>query len=208
MTTTVLNANRGFAMRNTARSILSLGTALALAGCISFGPKPPPMLLNLTPSAQVAAGAVTTGTTSDAIVMAEPEAPVKIQVTRVPVQVDDSSVAYLEDAVWVDKPTRLFRALVAETIRSTSGKVVLDREDQVAGVAPVLRGTLREFGYDARSSSVLVRFDAIRELGNGVIETRRFEASVPGVAPQYAPVGEALNQAANDVAGQVAAWVG
>ena len=39
------------------------------------------------------------------------------------------------------------------------------------------------------------------------MSTRRFEARVPVAAPETAFVGPALNEAANDVAGQVADWL-
>ncbi len=42
------------------RSILALLLAAPLAGCISFGDKPPSQLLNLTATAQVAAGTTLT----------------------------------------------------------------------------------------------------------------------------------------------------
>lgn len=55
---------------------------------------------------------------------------------------------------------------------------------------------------------MIVRFDAVLRTANGAIQTRRFESTVPGVAAQAVPVGEALNRAANEVAAQVADWVG
>ena len=132
----------------------------------------------------------------------------RLDVVRVPVQVDDANIAYLKDAVWVDKPARLFRGLLAETIRTRSNRVVIDSDDPALAAQSQLRGVLRDFGYDARTSSVVVRFDAIRETEGEGIETRRFESVIPGVAADVASVGPALNQAANDVAGQVAEWVG
>ena len=71
----------------------------------------------------------------------------------------------------------------------------------------MLRGTLREFGYDARSGAVVVTYDAIRENG-GKLQTRRFTARVPGVPAEASPVGVALNDAANQVAIDVADWIG
>ena len=67
--------------------------------------------------------------------------------------------------------------------------------------------TKRAFGYDAQSGSVVVTYDAIRESG-GRLETRRFTASVPGVPAEASPVGVALNDAANQVADDVAEWIG
>lgn len=186
--------------------LLSAG-ALALSGCISLSAEPPESLLTLTATASVPSGAVTSGTSATALRILEPEVPQRLAVTRVPVQVDATEVAYLKDAVWVEKPSRLFRRLLAETIRARSGRMVIDSDDPALLATAQLRGTLREFGYDVPSGSVVVRFDAIRDAANGGVETRRFESIIPGVAAEAGPVGTALNRAANDVAGQVAEWM-
>jgi cholesterol transport system auxiliary component len=55
---------------------------------------------------------------------------------------------------------------------------------------------------------VIVVFDAVRPGPGDAVQTRRFEARVPGVTADVASVGPALNQAANEVAGQIADWVG
>ncbi len=200
---------QGNAMRATAIRIFpALAALAALAGCVSFGAEPPESLLTLTPTAEAPAGSSTTGSAAGALAILVPDAPARLDVVRVPVQVDDANIAYLKDAVWVDKPARLFRGLLAETIRTRSNRVVIDSDDPALTPNTQLRGVLRDFGYDARTSSVVVRFDAIREAEGDAIETRRFESVIPGVAAEAGPVGEALNRAANDVAGQVAEWVG
>ena len=181
--------------------------ALALSGCISLSAEPPESLLTLTATSIVPSGAVTSGTSATALRIMEPEVPQRLAVTRVPVQVDATEVAYLKDAVWVEKPSRLFRRLLAETIRARSGRMVIDSDDPALLATAQLRGTLRDFGYDVPSGSVVVRFDAIRDAANGGVETRRFESIIPGVAAEAGPVGTALNRAANDVAGQVAEWM-
>ncbi len=191
-----------------AKFLLCLAPAFALAGCISFGPDAPPSLLTLTPTATAAAGAGASGNASTAMVLSEFEAPARLDVTRVPVQVTASEVAYLVDAVWVEKPARLFRRLLAETIRTRSNRVVIDGDDPGVLANSRMGGVLREFGYDAATSSVVVSFDAVRTGQGTAVTTRRFEAVVPGVPAEAGPVGVALNQAANDVAGQVAAWIG
>ena len=63
-------------------------------------------------------------------------------------------------------------------------------------------------GYDARTRSAVVRYDAVRELAGGKIETRRFESVVPVADAEGKYVGPALNQAANAVASAVADWIG
>ena len=185
-----------------------LAPALLLGGCLSFGSEPPESLLTLTPTASASAGAGGTSAAGTALVLQEFEAPSALDVTRVPVQVTDTELAYLKDAVWVEKPARLFRRLMAETIRARSDRVVIDGDDPGALAENRLTGTLRAFGYDARDGSVRVVFDAVRPGEGSAVVTRRFEAVVPGVAADVSSVGPALNQAANDVAGQVAEWVG
>ena len=185
-----------------------LAPALLLGGCISFGEDPPESLLTLTPTASAPAGSGGSSTSGTALQLVEFDAPSALDVTRVPVQVTDTELAYLKDAVWVEKPSRLFRRLIAETIRTRSGRVVIDGDDPGALADNRLTGTLRTFGYDARDGSVRVVFDAVRPGEGSAVVTRRFEAVVPNVAPDVASVGPALNQAANDVAGQVAGWVG
>jgi cholesterol transport system auxiliary component len=186
----------------------ALGATTLLAGCISFGAKPPESLLSLTPTATVAAGTAINGDVANAIQVVEPEAPQKLVNTRVPVQVDDTQIAYVKDAVWVDKPTRLFRRLLGETIRAHGNRLVVDNDDAALTPKNQLRGTLVDFGYDARTSSAVVTFDAVRDVNGTQVMTRRFSATVPGVTAEAAPVGAAINQAANEVASQVADWVG
>lgn len=183
--------------------------ALALSGCVSLGGgDPPESLLTLTPASTAPAGTAAQASQASAIALVEFEAPASLDVTRVPVQVNDTELAYLKDAVWVEKPARLFRRLIAETIRARSGRVVIDGDDPGVLAVDRLQGTLRQFGYDAPSGSVVVVFDAVRAGSGSSIVTRRFEARVSGVTPDVVGVGPALNQAANDVAGQVADWVG
>ncbi len=187
--------------------IAALG-AVALTGCVSLGGKAPPALITLSAANAPAQGYARSGRIADAIVITEPEADARLAVTRVPVQVDDSTVQYLKDAMWVEKPARLFRRLLAETVTARSNRLVLDTVEPVGGPRVKIGGRLVDFGYDARTSSAIVRFDAVRETGSGNVERRRFEAVVPGVAAEAGPVGAALNRAANDVAGQVANWIG
>ena len=193
------------------RSALLL-LALTLSACVSLGGgggKAPASLLTLTPSQSAPAGSAASATASDALMVMEPETDQSLSVLRVPVQVDDANIAYLQGAVWVEKPARLFRALLAETLRAKTGRLVLEDSQAIVPASGArLSGRLIAMGYDARSGAVVVRFDAIRTGLDGEVQTKRFEAVVDGVAPSAAEVGPALNKAANDVAGQVAVWMG
>jgi cholesterol transport system auxiliary component len=136
------------------------------------------------------------------------DAPAKLDVLRVPVQVSDTEIAYLKGAFWVEKPARLFRHLLGETLRARSGgaALVLDGDETVALATTTLRGTLIDMGYDAQTSSVVVRYDAIRVDSEGNATTRRFEARESGVTAEARSVAAALNRAANAVAGEAADW--
>ncbi|TCD02099.1 ABC transporter [Erythrobacteraceae bacterium CFH 75059] len=187
-----------------AAAVVMLG--LALAGCVRLGPRPPASLLTLTPASVAASGRDAAGAASSAITLSEFDAPARLDVLRVPVQITDSQVAYVADVAWVERPARLFRRLIAETLRSRSNRLVVDGDDPGVVSSQRLTGVLREFGYDARTSSVVVRFDAVRSTAGGAVSTRRFEAVVPGIPPEGAAIGDALNRAANQVADEVAAW--
>ena len=197
-----------FAGRRSTGLLASAAGAALLGGCISIGGDAPEMLLTLTPQSGLSAGAGPAGAAASALLVEEPDAPQRIAVTRIPVQMDDSSVAYLTEAQWVERPARLFRRLLAETIRAKNGRLVMERDDPSVVPPEVLRGTLREFGYDARTSSATVTFDAIRKRADNTLETRRFTRTVSGVLPEGGPVGQALNTAANGVVSDVADWIG
>jgi cholesterol transport system auxiliary component len=124
------------------------------------------------------------------------------------VQVSDSDLAYLKDAIWVEKPARLFQRLLAETIRSGGTRLVVAEGDLGYTAATKLSGRLLDMGYDAASGSVVVRYDAVLATADGKVRSRRFENRVSGVEAKAEAVGPALNEAANAVAGDVAAWVG
>ncbi len=198
------------AFRSAGQMLLLAAMLAGTSSCISLGAggKPPPALLTLTADQAPAAGATRSGNIAEAIVITEPETDQRLAVTRVPVQVDDSTIAYLQNAMWVETPARLLRRLLAETVTAQSSRLVLDTVEPVGGPRMRIGGRLIDFGYDARSSSVVVRFDAVRESGEGRVERRRFEVIEPGIRAEAAPVGAALNRAANKLAREVAAWIG
>jgi len=181
---------------------------LALSGCISLGGEPPESLLTLSPAIAAPAGpGVAPGEARPVIAVLYFDTPAKLDVLRVPVAVSDTELAYLQEAFWVEKPARLFRRLVGETIRSRGAALVVDGDDTATLATVTLRGTLIEMGYDAQSAAAVVRFDAVRIGENGTVTTRRFEARETGVAAETRAVGTALNAAANTVAADVADWV-
>ena len=186
-----------------------LALALGLGGCISLGGPPPESLLTLSPAARAPDGSgASAAPDRKVLAVLALDAPAKLDVLRVPVQVSDTEIAYLKGAFWVEKPARLFRHLLGETLRARSGgaALVLDGDETVALATTTLRGTLIDMGYDAQTSSVVVRYDAIRVDSEGNATTRRFEARESGVAAESRSVAAAINRAANTVAGEAADW--
>lgn len=193
-----------------ARSILSLGAALALSGCISFGAPAPMQLLTLSSDQKVAAGAATTAAMGSALTVLDPDTPKKLDTVRMPVQVDDTSIAYVKNGLWVDTPRRLFQKLLSETISATTGRLVLDPGQFTTDPGIRLMGTLIDFGVDARTGTAVVTYDAaLMSADSSKITKRRFTASAPiGGAIEPIGAGRAINVAANKVAADVAVWVG
>jgi cholesterol transport system auxiliary component len=192
--------------------LLALPLALALSGCVSLGGKPPESLLTLSPETRAPAGAgASAGIGADAarpvIAVLAIDTPAKLDVLRVPVMVSDTELAYLQEAFWVEKPARLFRRLVGETIRARGTALVVDGDDTATLATVTMRGTLIDMGYEAQAGAAVVRFDAVRTDAQGKITTRRFEARETGVPAEGRAVGAALNRAANRVAAEVADWV-
>ena len=181
--------------------------ALPLAGCISLGAEPPEALLTLTPAQAAPAGFATNGPAAAALAVLEPSASQRLNVTRVPVQTTDSSLAYLKDAVWVERPARLFQNRLAETLRAKGNRLVIREGDLGQNAVTTLSGQLLDMGYDVATGSVVVRYDGVLQRPDGQVQTRRFESRVPAAADAVS-VGPALNQAANQVASEVAEWVG
>jgi cholesterol transport system auxiliary component len=191
------------------RTALIGAVALPLAGCISFGPKPPPTLMSLHAVTPVAAGAAHTTDDAHAVAVTVPAAPPTLATQRLMVQAGPNSIAYLKNAMWAAAPNVLMRNLLAETIEAKTGRFVPDT--RAAGVQPDTRlsGTLAAFGLDGPGKAVIVIYDGtIKHAGSDKIETRRFSASVPVSSEDPQPVGMALDQAANQVAGEVADWIG
>lgn len=188
--------------------LLALPLALALSGCISLGGEPPESLLTLSPAARAPAGPGIAGDASRPVIAVMPfDTPAKLDVLRVPVAVSDTELAYLQEAFWVEKPARLFRQLVGETIRAKGAAMVIDGNDIASMPTVTLQGTLIDMGFDAATSEAVVRFDAVRTGTDGAVATRRFEARESGVTADARSVGAGLNVAANKVAAEVAEWV-
>ena len=188
-----------------------LGAALSacsLGGLLGGGGKGPVTLATLTPEAADPGPIARTSTAGQAVTVEVPLVPQELRATRVPVRISPTDVQYVTNLQWVDTPDRLFQNLIEETIRRTTNRVVLDPAQ--AGLDPgvVLHGQLERFGYDAQTGQVVVIYDGSLATGGGSqVQTRRFTATAPADGTA-ASVGPALNRAANQVAREVAQWIG
>ena len=195
------------------RNSLPIAVAIALGGCslgglLGGGGKAPPTLLTLTPQGALQGDFTRSASAGEAVTIAIPVIGKELRTVRVPAQVSHMEVSYIKNLQWVDTPDRLFQELLAETVRRTTGRVVLDPKQANLDPGIAVSGQLYRMGYDAAEQAVIVRYDAARSIAGGTrVETRRFEAKVP-TSDDAPNVGAALNQAANQVALEAATWIG
>jgi cholesterol transport system auxiliary component len=187
---------------------IALAAALsACAGLLGGGAKAPTTLFTITPEA-ADPGAVTRSVNAgQAVTISNPSMPKELHTIRVPVQLTPTDIQYVPDLEWVDTPDHLFQALLAETVRRTTNRVVLDPRQSSLDPGLVISGELQRFGYDASRGQAVVVYDAQASTAGGTrVEARRFEASAPANGTARS-VGPALNRAANQVASEVAQWI-
>ena len=197
-------------MRLMSRGTVAAAVALSLGGCalLGGGPKPPPTLLTLAPSAPAPESVVRSASAGQAVTIETPIIPKELRGVRVPAFAGPTAIAYIKGLQWVDTPDRLFQDLLQETVLRTTSRVVIDPKQSTLDPGLVVTGQLSSFGYEAGAGTVLVRYDAaLSAAGGSRVETRRFEARAPADGTA-ATVGPALNQAANQVALDVARWIG
>ena len=187
--------------------ILLAGTLIALSGCVSFGGKAPKVLLTLTPVTTVIAGTTRAATPAQTMVVLPIIAPASIATVRIPVYDGRSELSYVKDAAWNEMPARLFQRMLSETIAAKTSRVVIDFRQASLDPGTQLSGQLQKFGVDPQTMRAIVVYDGILRRSGNTVEARRFEASVPIGAIEGREVGRVLNQAANDVAAQIADWV-
>ena len=181
--------------------------AFLVTACLG-GPDIPDQLLTLSAEQPRPAAAPRSAAEGAAITVVEPTVPQALRTNRVPVYVTDTTIQYLEDAYWVENPGPLFGRLVGEVVAARTGRVVLDPRQYTHDPGTRLTGELLRFGLDPARMEAVAVYDAAIARGEAGIATNRFESRVPVADASPAAVAPALNRAANQVAEQVAAWVG
>ena len=187
---------------------LALPALLALSACFGGG-RAPDQLLTLTAAEPRPVATPRSAGQGEAITVAVPSLPQALRTTRIPVYVNETTIQYLTDAVWVEQPGPLFARLLGDTIAARTGRVVLDPGQYSHDPGTRITGTLARFGLDPNNMQVVIVYDVAMARGGptGGVVTNRFEARVPVAEATPAAVAPALNQAANQLAAEVAAWV-
>jgi len=172
------------------------------------GGKAPTTLQTLTPEAADPGEITRAVNAGQAVTIGTPAVPKELRTVRVPAQLTPTDIQYVTNLQWVDTPDKLFQNLLAETVRRTTNRVVLDSNQPSLDPGLMVTGQLQRFGYDAASGQAVVVYDAsLSTEGGSRVEARRFTASAPADG-SGASVGPALNHAANEVAAEVAKWIG
>lgn len=195
-------------MRMKRFGLLAPLAALAmLPGCLG-GARVPDALLTLSPTASRPAAQPRTAGAGQAITVTTPGTPRALATSRVPVYVDGTTIQYLAGAQWVAPPADLLRGLVSETIAARTNLAVLDPSLYTQAPTAVLSGQLLRFGLDPNGQDVVIDYECALSRPDQAVVTNRFSARVPVADESPAAVAAALNEAANQVAAEVAAWVG
>jgi len=204
-----LFAKKERAMTKSALGLAILaGTSLLTTGCVRFGAKPPGQLFAISAQTRAPAGETLAADSAAALFVDMPVAPRAIANLRIAVRENDNSYAYIKKAVWVDTPARQFQGLLAETIRTRTGRLVLDPGQYLARRGQMLEGNLLEFGLDAGKKEAVVTYDASLMSVDGQRLTRqRFSHAVPVNEIDGEHAAPALSEAANQVAAQIADWL-
>jgi len=185
--------------------LMSCGPLVQIGG---NSPRPDALYtLTATAPAAVPAGQVPVDMAS-AVTVQVPTVPGALQTLRIPVSISDTAVQYVKAGQWSEQPNRLFQRLISDTLVH-GGIAVVDPRASGVSARRILSGQLVAFGVDSRMAAPLVRvrFDATLSTPAG-LRQRRFEREAPLAAVESAQVAAALNLAANQVAADVAAWVG
>jgi len=146
-------------MRLLTKTASAVALLLALSGCAGLlggGGKPPVTLVTLTPEAAEPAQIARSAGAGQAVTVATPSAARELSTVRVPVQLTSSDVQYVANLQLADAPAKLFADLVAETVRRTTNRVVLNADQTNLDPGLTVNGELRRFGYDASTGQVVV----------------------------------------------------
>lgn len=181
--------------------------ALLASGCLGGGSAPAEHL-TLTSVLAVPPGTERNAASGESVAVLSPTVPREVSARRIPVYVDPITIEYMVNATWIEAPPELFRRLLSETIATRTGRLVIDPNNFAAEANVTISGQLLRFGFEPARMEAVVVYEAAQTRRGRPLQTRRFEARVPVTAQTAAAVAPALNQASNQVAAEVADWIG
>lgn len=188
------------------RKLILIGLAASLGACFGGG-KAPATLFTLSPSAPDPQQMSRSAAAGNAVTIAVPVIDKALRTPRVAVDLG-TQIQYIKGVQLVDMPDKLFQQLVSETVRRTTNRVVLDPRQTAFDPGLVVAGQLQKFGYDSATGQAVVQYDAtLSTQGGAHVEARRFTGTAAADGTSRT-MPQALNQAANQVALDVAKWIG
>jgi cholesterol transport system auxiliary component len=188
--------------------LLALMTLTACGPLVKIGESgPPPQRFTLVAAPNTAAVVALPTLRVDDL-----ESAAELANTRIAVRVGAQEVRYVTGGLWTDRPTRLLRAVLADTLRQRSTGLVLSAAQ--ADIAPAYRLAGRLIAFQAEAPNGVVTHMKISteqllimaKTGT-VLASRRFEAREASRSDRPADLAEAANAAANIIAAQTTDWV-
>lgn len=142
----------------------------------------------------------------------ELDAAAELANSRMAVRVGTQEVRYVTGGIWTDRPARLLRALLADTLQQRSTGLVLSAAQ--ADITPAYRLTGRLIAFQAEAPGGVAthikisteQLLIIAKTGT-VLASRRFDAREASHSDRPADLADAANTAANSIAAQTADWV-
>lgn len=120
-------------------------------------------------------------------------------------------VAYFSGAAWGDRLPRLFQARLVETLANSGAfRAVLTNQDRVSGdlsLSIEIRDFEVETAADGAEAIIDVYVKLVDEKNSAVVTTKRFQARVPAAGVDAGTGIHALNEAFQQVALAIVAWV-
>lgn len=202
------------------RLAFTLAFAALAAACgplvqIGGGGKSPAALLTLRapppqPQPQSQPTAIGGAPVRRTVLVEVPGVPGTLQTLRLPVLTGDTRVQYMVAASWAEQPNKLFQHVLADTLSARPGVIAFSAAEFDGRADRRLAGSLRDFELDVRDAThpvARIRYDAVLTgPDRALIATRRFDRTLPVSDQSPQAVADALNAAANALAGEVADW--
>jgi cholesterol transport system auxiliary component len=138
------------------------------------------------------------------------EAPAELASSRMAIQVGAQEVRYLAGMQWTDRPARLMRGLIADSLRqsSTAPVLVTGQADVTTGLR--ISGRLTRFHALAPTglaTEVSVGLELMLLKGSSIAASRRFSVTEPSSSDRPADLAAAFNRATGRITTEATNWI-